>query len=94
LSLLSLASCGDARVDIGDIVANPRVFDGRQIAISGEVPDSLNILVVRAYTVRDRTGEILVVTDRALPKKGERVTVSGQLNQAFALGDKSLVIFL
>lgn len=81
-------------VDIGEVVASPRDYDGGWITVAGEVTDSLNLLLVRAYTVRDRTGEILVVTERAVPRKGEHVRVRGQVNQAFAFGGKSLVVIM
>jgi len=77
---------------IGDILDHPRDYDGKTVTVEGEVTDSTNLLVVKYYVVKDDTGEIHVVTDKAVPRKGEKVRVTGQVNQQLAIGDKSLVV--
>ncbi|MEJ2421915.1 MAG: hypothetical protein P8018_09430, partial [Acidobacteriota bacterium] len=42
--------------------------------------------------IKDDTGEITVVTDNAVPKTGEQVTVTGVVNQAFSIGSESLIV--
>ena len=79
---------------IKDILEHPREFDGRTVTIAGEVKESANLLFIKYFIVRDDTGEITVVTDRAVPRQGEKVRVTGRVNQAFAIGDKSLVVIV
>jgi hypothetical protein len=90
-----LAGCsGLGATRIGKILDDPRHYHGRDVTVAGEVVDSLNLLVFRTYTVRDRTGEILVVTKGAVPREGASVRVKGKVNQAFAIADKSLVVLI
>lgn len=94
-AVLAAAACtGFGATRIGKILDDPRHYHGRDVTIAGEVVDSLNLLVVKAYTVRDRTGEILVVTKGAVPREGVAVRVEGRVNQAFAIADKSLVVLI
>jgi aspartyl/asparaginyl-tRNA synthetase len=76
---------------IKDILQHPRDFDGRTVTIAGEVKESANILFIKYFIVQDDTGEITVVTNRAVPRQGDKVRVTGRVNQAFAIGDKSVV---
>lgn len=89
------AGCGMlGATRIGRIQDNPSHYHGRDVTVSGEVVGSLNLLVVKAYTVRDRSGEILVVTKGAVPREGASVRVRGRVNQAFAVADRSLVVLV
>lgn len=81
-------------VDIRDILNDPRKYEGKTVTIKGEVSGSLNLLVVKAYTVRDHTGEIVVITERAVPRSGDRVKVKGRVNQAFAIAGENLVVLI
>jgi len=38
-------------------------------------------------------GQIVVVTDRILPKRGEKIKVKGSIAEAFSIGDQSLTVF-
>lgn len=77
---------------IGSILKNPRAFQGRTVTVAGEVTGSLNLIVISGYRVRDGSGEITVVTDGAVPKTGDSVRVSGQVDQAVAIGNQGLVV--
>lgn len=93
LAILSLAACaGLVATPIKKILDNPKDYDGRTVTISGEVRDTANVLVFKTYTVKDETGEILVVTKGAVPKKGDTVRLTGVVEQAFALGDRRVVV--
>jgi|FaiFalFF_MnMetaG_3_1042247.scaffolds.fasta_scaffold02061_2 hypothetical protein len=94
LGCLVGSACLFRPTPIRDILEHPRTYHGRKVVIAGEVTRSANLLVVRYFTVRDATGEIPVVTQRAVPRVGERVRVTGVVNQAFALGDQSLVVLI
>lgn len=66
---------------ISDILANPRNYEGKQVTVSGTVEGTLNLLVIKGFTLSDGTGELRVATERILPKRGERITVTGTLEQ-------------
>ncbi len=88
-----LASCSSLlATKIGDILADPRKYDGKEVQVVGEVTDTTNLLVAKFFTVRDGTGEIVVVTERPLPRKGEKLAVRGTVREAFALGERHLLV--
>lgn len=88
-----LAGCSSLfATKIGDILADPRRYDGREVTIAGTVTDTTNLLVAKFFTVEDRTGKIVVVTERPLPREGDRITVTGVVHEAFAIGDQRLVV--
>lgn len=79
---------------IKKILDDPREYNGKTVTISGVVTENVNILLLKYYVVEDKTGEIVVVTKRAVPKKETKVKVTGVVNQAFAIGDKSMVVII
>jgi len=90
-----VAACASlVATKIGDIQKTPGRYDGRDVTITGTVSASHNLLVAKYYQVNDGTGEIAVVTESALPKEGEHVTVKGKVNQAFAIGTAHLVVIV
>lgn len=79
---------------IGDLMRSPRDYDGKHLKISGTVTDRESFLLTKYFVLRDKTGEIHVVTSRVLPNVGDSVTVRGQLEEAFSLGDVRALIFV
>jgi hypothetical protein len=55
---------------INKILENPREYSDKPVKISGEVTDVVGLVVVKCFVVKDKTGEIIVVTKRPLPKEG------------------------
>jgi len=80
-------------VPIKKLLENPRDYDNRTVTIEGQVEEVYSLLVVKYFSVRDNTGVIIVVTERILPKKGEKIKVKGRVADAFSIGDKSLTVF-
>jgi hypothetical protein len=92
-SLVLLTSCAAIlATKIADIKKTPGTFEGRTLTISGKVTSTHDLLVVKYYMVDDGTGEIPVVTESALPKEGQSVSIKGRVNQAFAIGTARLVV--
>ena len=58
------------------------------------VTEVFGLFVVRYFVVKDKTGEIIVVTKRPLPSEGTKITVKGTVREAFSIGDKQLVVVL
>jgi len=78
---------------IKKLLENTREYDNRAVYIEGEVNEVFSLFVIKYFTVKDSTGEIIVVTDRILPKKGEKIKVRGRVAEAFSVGDKTLTVF-
>lgn len=95
LALVAVAACGSLfATKIGRITADPGAFEGRTVTVSGEVTGRVNLALLRFFKLRDDSGEITVVTERPLPREGDKVRVKGTVKQAFALGDLRAVVIL
>jgi hypothetical protein len=94
LLLLALAACRGGPTPIRDVLAKPADYDGKIVTVSGTVTDATNILVLKFYRVDDGTGQIAVVTKRAVPLRGTKVEATGTVRQAFAIGDESLTVLV
>ena len=97
LILVFLSACDrgyfESSVPVKKLLENPRDYESKTVYIEGEVSEVFSLLVVKYFTVRDNTGEIIVITERILPKKGEKLKVKGRIVEAFSIGDKTLTVF-
>ncbi|MEN6317877.1 MAG: hypothetical protein ABFD82_03835 [Syntrophaceae bacterium] len=90
-----LTACGNLfPTKIGDITKDPRGYAGKEVTISGEVVDAFSFFLIKSFVVRDATGEITVVTGKPLPRKGEKLKVTGIVKEAFSLGDQNLLVIV
>ena len=81
--------------EIEKILSNPREYEGKIVTIEGEVTDrTAFFVVVKFFKVKDKTGEITVVTRRTLPAIKSIVRVKGRIDEVFAVGDQKLVVFV
>jgi hypothetical protein len=93
LAFLILCQCsGLTSTKIGDIKNHPRDYADKEVTVSGEVTGTFSMLVVKYFTLRDSTGEIMIVTQRPMPKEGEHLTVKGTVREAFSLGSETLLV--
>jgi hypothetical protein len=91
----SLYSCGlFGSTQIGDIITNPRKYSGSEVTVSGEVTEVFSIVFMKYFIIRDKTGEITVITERPLPAKGEAIKVTGTVKEAFSLGSRTLLVIV
>jgi hypothetical protein len=94
--LIVLATCTTAgctgATDIRELLSNAERFDGRTVKIRGTVTDVIRIplIDIRIYNVRDRTGEMVVVTSGALPSRGDRVSVKGTFSTLGSVNGRSV----
>jgi predicted RNase H-related nuclease YkuK (DUF458 family) len=80
---------------IESLLSNPKAYAGKLVIIEGEVTDSTSFFgETKFYKVRDKTGEIIVVTKKTLPELKSVLRVKGKIDQAFPIGDLKLVVFL
>lgn len=94
LNTLLLSCDAITTTPIKRIIDNPRDYDGKSVALSGEVADIFSLFVVKGFVVKDATGEILVITERSLPKKGSHIKVRGVVREAFSIGDQQLIVLV
>lgn len=95
LLAISVLSCVKLiSTPIGKIIENPRAYAGKSVTITGTVTESFSLFVLRYFSLRDETGEIIVITNKPLPKKGTTLTVRGRVEEAFSIGDQQLIVLL
>ena len=81
--------------EIERIISNPTAYTGKEVAIEGEVTDRTALFgVLKFYKLRDKSGEIIVVTKKSLPEIRSNMGVKGRIDNAFSLGDQKLVVFV
>jgi hypothetical protein len=80
---LSLGACATS---INQVMTDPSHYRNQQAKISGRVVDSYALGPQGAYLIDDRTGQIWVVSDRGVPRRGAWVTVYGRVREGFSLG--------
>lgn len=83
------------RTDIDKITSNPGAFVGKEMAIEGEVTDRTALFgALKFYKVKDKSGEMIVLSKKTLPEMRSSVGVKGRIDDAFSLGDQKLVVFV
>lgn len=80
---------------IENILSNPKAYEGKVVTIEGEVIDRTSFfIIVKFYKLRDKTGEIIVVTKKTLPEVRSKVRVTGRIDEAFSIGNQKLLVFV
>ena len=80
---------------IETILSNPKAYEGKVVTIEGEVTDRTSFFgVIKFYKVKDKTGEIIIVTKRTLPEIKSILRIKGRIDEAFPIGDLKLLVFL
>jgi len=92
--LLTLTGCDNlpfSNTPIGEIVRSPGRFEGEPVRVRGEVTSVTKIPLVdfKSYTLRDDSGEILVLTEGALPGIEETVAIKAQVKTTAILDGQS-----
>ena len=99
LFLISVAALfgGCSRLNttpIKSLLEDPRAYEGKVVTIEGRVTDHQSLIVVKYFKVKDRTGEIVVLTDRLLPNIGQTARVRGKIDQTFLIGDSGVTVLI
>jgi hypothetical protein len=80
---------------IQKIVNNPSDYTGKELAIEGEITDRTSFFgVLKFYKLKDKSGEMIVTTRKSLPEVKSNALVKGRIDDAFALGDQKLLVFI
>lgn len=95
IAVLLLAGCdalGLGVTPIREVTTAPANFEGKEIRLKGRVVSvtKVPLLDMKAYTLRDDSGEITVTTQGALPAVNDAIGVSGTVKSAAIIGGQSL----
>jgi|1185.fasta_scaffold1072018_1 hypothetical protein len=87
-----LSGCGIKATPVGDIAKSPVNFDGKEVTLHGTVKDQTRIPLVnmKAYVLKDNSGEIMILTDGDLPKTDEKLTVKVKIQNLAIVNGESL----
>ena len=75
---------------IGEIAAAPGQFEAKEVKLKGRVKGVVKLLGVKAFSLQDETGEIIVITDGQLPAESSDVALKGVVRSAVIIGGTSL----
>ena len=82
----SAAAISACATSINKVLADPSRYRNEEVTVSGTVADSFSFGSRGAYRLADGTAELLVVSDRGVPRKGARVKVTGTIREGFNVG--------
>jgi hypothetical protein len=85
-SASSILSSACAATTINQILADPSRYRNRDVRVSGSVVDSYSFANRGVYKINDESGQLWVMSDRGVPRKGARVVVKGTIRDGFSLG--------
>lgn len=95
LAAALLAACSLLTgASVKEILDNPAQYEGKSVTVTGEVVEAANLIVIKYYKLDDGTGQIVVVTKGAVPRRGAKATATGAVHQAFSIGDESLTVIV
>jgi hypothetical protein len=80
---------------IADINRDPGRFAGREVTVAGKVADSFGALGNGVFQIDDGTGRMWIYSQNfGVPGNGNKVAVTGLVEQGFALGGRSFGVVL
>jgi hypothetical protein len=86
-SVLSLAllaaACGPTT--IREVLADPAKYRNQSVTVRGTVDHSVSVLGRGIYRITDGDQGLWVVTQTGTPRKGQRVDVTGRVEEGFDL---------
>lgn len=78
---------------IGKILRNPQAYEGKILNIKGKVTERVSFMTMKYFKLKDRTGEIMVITEDTLPPVGKKIIVKGKVDNTFSIGGKQMLVF-
>jgi hypothetical protein len=86
LALAALVAVTACATSINHVLADPSRYRNREVKVSGRVIDSYSVVDRGVYRLRDRSGELWVLSTRGVPRAGARVSVKGTIRDAYNIG--------
>lgn len=93
-AMLLLFAASAHAVSIGQVLNDPRTYADKTVTVEGQVVGMLSLFVIKYFTLNDGTGSINVITEKPLPKKGQRIRVTGKVSELFSLGRETLLVLM
>ena len=84
-----LSSCS---TDIKEIKDNINDYNGKEVKVSGKVIETTDLMMWKYYQIEDKTGEIYIIPAGELPEEGQKLTVTGIVNEKMKVGKENLVV--
>jgi hypothetical protein len=93
--VLSLAGCEYLPfgfTPIAQILQQPSDFEGRVVKLHGTVVDvnKIPFLEIQLYTLRDESGEMVIIQPKTLPRLGETLAIRGRVESLMILAGQGL----
>ncbi|MEO8681430.1 MAG: hypothetical protein ABI665_20445 [Vicinamibacterales bacterium] len=86
IAIGAVVSIACATHSVNQILADPSKYRNREVSVSGVVGESFSLSDRGAYRIDDQSGQLWVVSDHGVPRKGARVTAKGTIREGFNLG--------
>lgn len=94
LAVGTLQACASV-TPIGDLLAEPQRYSGREVTVQGDVTRGAGFLGVGAYEVNDGTGSIVVIAQgQGVPSEGARTKVRGRFESVFSFAGRTLAAII
>jgi hypothetical protein len=86
--------CNNSQTNISDILQNPKNYEDKAVTIKGEVKEVFGLLIFKLYLLSDNTGDLVVISEKVMPKRGDSVRVKGRIKEAFSIMDKQYIVLI
>ncbi|MEK6736806.1 MAG: hypothetical protein AABY47_09560 [Pseudomonadota bacterium] len=76
--LMSINACAQNEIiPINEINMSPVNFDGKEVRLKGipKNPTRVPLMNIKSYVLKDKSGEITILTESDLPKMNEEIVV-------------------
>lgn len=92
--ILLIAGC-PTRTSIANINRDPGRFAGKEVTIAGHVSEAFGALGNGVFQIDDGSGRMWVYSQNyGVPGNGNKVAVTGRVEQGFAFGGRSFGVIL
>jgi hypothetical protein len=85
VAFVAVLAAGCATKSVNEILADPSRYRDQNVSVSGDVEESFSFGNRGVYRVNDSTGQLWVVSEQGVPRKGARVKVTGRIREGFNL---------
>lgn len=89
LIILVSATCA---TPVRKIYKSPDKFQGKQVKVKGRVISSIELSDLYSFTIRDKSGKIMVVTENLLPLKNDKIRVKGTFEKNFIYKEQTIMV--
>jgi hypothetical protein len=67
----------------------PDKYHQKKVVIKGEVISSIELSGIYSFTIKDKTGKMMVITENLLPLKNDKIRVKGIFDKNFEVKGKN-----